>query len=86
MAGLLTYPGFMKPSHNQKRHSGRYFIKPSSRETRDRASQQRVLLRIQTAFPFHYNEKYFIVTPKQNKDKLFFKMKPYPVLTDINNY
>jgi len=36
--------------------SGRYFTKPSSRITRDRASQQRVLLRIQTAFPFHYND------------------------------
>jgi hypothetical protein len=32
MAGLLTDPGFMKPSHEQFHHSGRYFIKPSSLE------------------------------------------------------
>jgi len=55
MAGLLTNPGFLKPSHPRSPGQWQVFKKPSSRVTRDRASQQRVLLRIHTAFPFHYN-------------------------------
>jgi hypothetical protein len=56
MAGLLTYPGFIKPSHPNKQEQWQVFHKTIIPRTRDRASQQRVLLRIQTAFPFHYND------------------------------
>jgi hypothetical protein len=57
MAGLLTYPNFMKPSHGAQAPQWQVFHKVIIPRTRDRASQQRVLLRIQTAFPFHYNDK-----------------------------
>jgi hypothetical protein len=76
----------MKPSHHTSRDSGRYFIKPSSSLRRDQASQQRVLLRIQTAFPFHCIDfMNIIATPKQNKGKRFSLQKQGRVLSDINS-
>jgi hypothetical protein len=55
MAGLLTYPGFLKPSHPPV--SGQWqVVQKTIIVKNDQASQQRVLLRIQTAFPFHYND------------------------------
>jgi hypothetical protein len=53
LAGLLTYPGFGKPSHSDDAPQWQVFLKTIITLLRDRASQQRVLLRIQTAFPFH---------------------------------
>jgi hypothetical protein len=60
MAGLLTYPGFMKPSHPFVSEQWQVFHKTIVVK-HDRASQQRVLLRIPTAFPFHHATG---VTPK----------------------
>jgi hypothetical protein len=57
LAGLLTYPGFKKPSHPLFHGQWQVFPKTMITQFGDRASQQRVLSRIPTAFPFHYNEE-----------------------------
>jgi hypothetical protein len=58
---------FSEPSHGAWRHSGRYSENPHPASRRDRASQQRVLLRILTAFPFHCNETVSLQHQKLNQ-------------------
>jgi hypothetical protein len=67
MAGLLTCPGFLKPSHGAQTSQWQVF-QITIIVKNDQASQQRVLLRIQTAFPFHCSVKKHTATPKHNKD------------------
>jgi len=52
VAGLLTCPVF-RSLPIRSLHSGQWQVIRNTDRLTDRASQQRVLLRIQTVFPFH---------------------------------
>jgi hypothetical protein len=73
----------MKPSHPYKLGQWQVFHKPSSLERSGFTAAGTVA--DSNRIPFSLQQILCVVTPKQNKDIRFFKIKPLLNLSDINS-